>query len=88
VQKHSAHDDAGQVAGELFVAVLACRPTTVQMTVSTAGPRERITAAGDRPVRLHVIHGPGGAIITALAPIHGISPDDHGFWADLPRESA
>jgi hypothetical protein len=58
------------------------------MTVSTAGPRERITAAGDRPVRLHVMHGPGGAIISALARIHGVSPDDRGFWADLRRESA
>jgi hypothetical protein len=87
VVTHTDHSDARGIAGELIVAVLASRPGRLQMTVSTAGPRVRITAAGDRPLPAHALHGPGRQIIGALASVHGITPDDCGLWAELPRET-
>lgn len=86
VRTHTAHEDAAQIVGELFVAVLAVHPSKVLMTISTSGPRMRVTAAGDRPLPLHCLQGPGRAILGALASLHGSSPDDCGVWAELPLE--
>lgn len=88
VATHTEHGDARRIAGELVVAVLASRPGRLQMTVSTAGPRVRITAAGDRPLPTHALQGPGRQIIGALASVHGVTPDDCGLWAELPRETS
>lgn len=84
--QHAVHPDARQIAGELFLAVLASHPTAVQITVSTAGTRRRITAASTRPLALHSLHGTGRTIIRALAAVHGVTPDDCGLWAELPWE--
>lgn len=84
---HTRHEDAPQIAGELFLAVLAGRACDVQMTVSTAGPRVRVAAAGDRPLPLHVLQGPGRTIIAALAALHGVTQDYCGLWAELPWET-
>lgn len=79
--------DAVLVAHELFVAVLGTRPDTVEMTLSTAGRRIRITATGPLPLALHHSHGPGSRIVAGLARITGRTPDARGVWAELPRIS-
>ncbi|MFJ1581798.1 hypothetical protein ACIOC1_00475 [Streptomyces sp. NPDC088197] len=86
ISARTSHPDAHQIAGELFIAVLATRPGKVLMTLSTAGARARITASGDRPLPLHSLHGPGRSIIRGLAEHHGTAPDDCGLWAELPWE--
>lgn len=88
VTTHTSHEDAPLIAGELFIAVLTVLPATVQMTISTAGPRSRITAAGDTPLPLRSLHGPGRSIIVGLAGHIGASPDDCGVWAELPWEQS
>jgi hypothetical protein len=84
---HAVHPDARQVAHELFLAVLASRPSLVQMTVSTAGMRRRITAAGSWPLAMHGLRGAGREIILGLSAAYGVSPDDCGLWAELPWEA-
>lgn len=84
---HAVHPDARQVAGELYLAVLASHPSLVQMTVSTAGPRRRITATGTWPLAMRDVRGAGRAIIRALSTAHGITPDDRGLWAELTWEA-
>jgi hypothetical protein len=85
---HTGHPDAAQLAGELFLAVLATHPASVQMTVSTAGPRCRILAGADRRLPLHAIRGAGSAIVAALSVAHGTTVDDCGVWAELPWEAS
>lgn len=80
------HADASLLAGELFNAVLATRPDTIRMTVSTAGFRARITASGPVPLPLHALRGAGAHIIRALAHSCGTAPDDCGIWAELIQE--
>jgi hypothetical protein len=87
VGTHTRSADARQIAGELFLAVFAVRPAAVRATVSTAGPRVRITAASDRPLPLHALYGPGRRIIAALAGHNGVTPDACGIWAELPWET-
>ena len=77
------HDDAPQVAHELFVAVLATDPDTVEMTLSTAGTRLRITATGPNPLPLRHSHGPGWPIVAALSRSTGVTTDEHGLWAQI-----
>lgn len=84
---HAVHPDARQVAGELFLAVLAGRPSLVQMTVSTAGPRRRITATGTWPLAMRDVRGAGRSIIAALSIAHGLTVDDRGVWAELTWEA-
>ena len=84
---HAIHPDARQVAEELFLAVLAAHPSLVQMTVSTAGPRRRITARGTWPLAMHSLRGPGQHIIRGLSTAHGVTPDDCGLWAELTWEA-
>ena len=84
---HAVHPDARQVAGELFLAVLGSHSTRVRMTVSTAGPRRRITASGAWPLALRDLRGAGQNIIRGLSTAYGITPDDCGLWAEIPREA-
>ena len=86
------HLDASQIANELFIAILgsspARRPDTIEITISTAGRRARITATGGHPLPLLQIHGPGALIIDRLAQSHGVSLDGYGLWAQLRQELA
>lgn len=86
VRAHTAHEDAPQILGELFIAVLSSHPSKVQLTVSTAGARSRITASGDRPLSLQSLYGAGRRIIADLATDRGTSVDGRGVWAELPWE--
>lgn len=82
------HEDAPLIADELFTAVLGTRPDIVEMTVSTAGMRARITASGLRPLPILQAHGPGAILVHALSHSSGITTDCCGLWAQLPaRES-
>lgn len=82
-----AEDDAPAIANELFVAILgslpARRPNLVEMTISTAGARARITASGGRPLPALQIRGPGAVIVDQLAHASGVSADGRGLWAQL-----
>jgi hypothetical protein len=75
-----------ELAGELFIAVLATQPSKVTVTVSTAGNRARIAATGDQEMSRLTIHSPGGGIVRALATLHGTTPDDRGLWAEVNLE--
>ncbi|MFF8290412.1 hypothetical protein ACF068_14455 [Streptomyces sp. NPDC016309] len=77
------HIDAVVVAHELFVAILGTRPDVIEMTLSTAGARARITASG--PAELHALHthGPGLAIIAGLSRYSGVTTDTRGMWAQM-----
>lgn len=85
-----SQDDAPLIANELFVAVLgslpARRPDIIEMTISTAGSRARITATGFLPLPVLQIHGPGALIIERLAHSAGVSTDGHALWAYLRME--
>jgi len=87
VSIRTGHEDAAQITGELFLAVLAVHPSKVQVTVSTAGTRSRITASGDRPLPPRSLHGIGRTVIRGLAVRHGTAVDDCGLWAELPRKT-
>ncbi|MFI0897765.1 hypothetical protein [Streptomyces sp. NPDC020983] len=84
---HAVHPDARQVAAELYLAVLASRPSLIEMTVSTAGRRRRISASGSGPLVQHGLRGPGGIIIRALSAAHGLTVDERGLWAELTWET-
>ncbi|WP_405841643.1 hypothetical protein [Streptomyces sp. NBC_01518] len=77
------HPDAPLIADELYVAVLQSGAPVIDMTLSTAGSRIRITAAGTEPLPLIYSHGPGWNIVTGLASISGITTDECGLWAQL-----
>src|SRR3546814_11822372 len=51
----SPHADAPAVANELFVAVLGAGADTIDVTLSTADTRPRITATGHDPDRKSVV---------------------------------
>ncbi|MFD8072139.1 hypothetical protein ACFV3E_05750 [Streptomyces sp. NPDC059718] len=80
------HPDAAQVANELFVSVLSTGSPRVEMTLSTAGRRSRITAAGSIEMSLRHSHGPGFAIVSALSTLYGLNTDGLGVWAQLTSE--
>jgi hypothetical protein len=80
------HVDAEQVANELFVAVLGGAPLEVELTLSTADTRLRITARGPAELALRHTYGPGRRIISALAALSGETPDGRGLWAQLTKE--
>lgn len=86
VSTHTRHADAPQITGELFIALLAVHPSKVQMTVSTAGIRLRITASGDRMLSIQALYGPGRGIITELSTARGTAVDGQGLWAELISE--
>ncbi|MEU1366628.1 hypothetical protein ABZ454_10885 [Streptomyces sp. NPDC005803] len=75
--------DAAQVANELFLAVMATGTPTVEMTLSTAGTRSRITAAGSRELVLRHSHGPGFTIVSGWASMSGTCADGRGVWAQF-----
>lgn len=84
-RSRAPHPDAPQVANELFVALLGSGADHIEMTISTAGPRTRIAAAGADPLPLRHSHGPGWRIVAGLAHITGVTPDDLGLWAQMPE---
>ncbi|NEA57116.1 hypothetical protein G3I60_23950 [Streptomyces sp. SID13666] len=86
VGSHVRHEDAPLLADELFVAVLATRPAKIQMTLSTAGYRARISASGNVALPLHSVRGAGLSIIRGFSSCHGTTPDDHGLWAEVTQE--
>ncbi|MFD6324177.1 hypothetical protein ACFWOL_15205 [Streptomyces sp. NPDC058442] len=77
------HPDAPAVANELFVAVLGSGAPAVEMTLSTADTRIRITAEGPDPLPLLYSHGPGWAIVTGLTARTGLTTTECGLWAQL-----
>lgn len=77
------HPDAPLIANELYVAVLGSGAAAVEMTLSTAGPRIRITAQGPDPLPLINSHGPGWTLICGLASRTGLTTDECGLWAQL-----
>ncbi|MFJ4926799.1 hypothetical protein [Streptomyces sp. NPDC088736] len=77
------HPDAPLVAHELFVAVLHSGTDTVEVTLSTAGPRIRITATGTEALRSAQTHGPGWRLVAGLSQSTGITTDEHGLWAEM-----
>lgn len=79
----SPHPDAPTVANELFVAVLGAGPDIVEVTLSTAGARLRITAAGPEPLPVRHSHGPGWRIVSGLSRTNGVTTDERGLWAEL-----
>ncbi|WP_307663268.1 hypothetical protein [Streptomyces sp. V1I1] len=86
------HDDAPAIANELFIAILGSRterrPDVIEMTISTAGSRARISATGYRPLPVLQIHGPGALIVNQLSHSSGVSIDGSGLWAQLRPEVA
>lgn len=83
----AAHDDAPLIAHELFVAVLSSGAEVIEMTLSTADQRLRITATGTHPLSLRHSHGPGWNIVSALSRTTGVTTDEHGLWAQLDGET-
>jgi hypothetical protein len=81
------HADAAVVAHELFVAILGTRPDAIEMTLSTAGSRARISATGPTELNALHTHGPGMAIIAGLSHRSGVTTDARGLWAQLQAGS-
>ncbi|MEU9334333.1 hypothetical protein AB0D49_14415 [Streptomyces sp. NPDC048290] len=77
------HPDAPAVANELYVAVLSSGAPVIEMTLSTAGPRVRISAHGPDPLPLIARHGPGWVLVTGLADAAGHTDDERGVWAQF-----
>ncbi len=75
--------DAVAVANELFVAILATGPELVDLELSTAGNRVRITATGAEPLPLRHSHGPGWPLVNGLSRCTGVTADACGLWALL-----
>lgn len=84
------HDDAELIADELFVAILVGltgrSPDAVEMTISTAGSRARISATGFLPLPVPAMRGPGALIISRLSHSSGVSQDGQCLWAQLRPE--
>lgn len=80
---HTRHPDAPTVANELFLAVLASGADTVDVRVSTTGPRLKITAVGPHTLSLRHSHGPGWRIIAGLSNATGVTTDECGLWAQM-----
>lgn len=80
---HIPQGDAPLVAHELFVACLGTRPAFVEMTLSTADHRIRITARGPVKLPVRCSHGPGLAIIRAFSITNGTTSDGCAVWAEL-----
>jgi hypothetical protein len=83
--KRSTHPDAPQVANELFVAILGSGADAIEMELSTAGDRLRITADGPQRLPLRHSHGPGWRIVAELSRTSGVTTDEHGLWAQLHK---
>lgn len=81
--KRTPHPDAPAVANELFVAILGAGADTIEVTLSTAGDRLRITATGPTALPARHSHGPGWRLISGLARATGVTTDETGLWAQL-----
>ncbi|MFJ6355001.1 hypothetical protein ACIQKB_36790 [Streptomyces sp. NPDC092046] len=81
IRERATDPDAPAVANELFIAVAAHAPV-VEMTLSTAGLRVRISATGAAD-RAPVLTAVGQSIVAGLADQFGITPDHRGLWALL-----
>jgi hypothetical protein len=77
------HPDAPAVANELFVALLDSGADAIDLVLSPAGDRLRITATGPNPVPVRHSHGPGWRIVAGLSRSTGVTSDEHGLWAQL-----
>lgn len=77
------HPDAPLVAHEVFIAVLGSGAPVIEMTLSTAGSRIRITAEGPDPLPLAYSHGPGWRIVSGLCNLLGLTADSRGLWAQI-----
>ena len=80
------HPDAPTVANELFVAILGAGADVVEMQLSTAGDRLKVTATGPQLLPLRHSHGPGWRIINGLSRTNGVTTDERGLWAQLAAE--
>ncbi|MEU5399766.1 hypothetical protein ABZ348_10765 [Streptomyces sp. NPDC005963] len=84
------HEDAPLIATELFVAVLGSgidlRPHVIEMTISTADLRIRISATGFHPLPIRQAHGPGALIVSRLSEASGVSTDLSSLWAQVRTE--
>lgn len=78
--------EAPQVASELFVALLQSGADMVEMAISTAGSRTRISATGPARLPVRHSHGPGWRIVAGLAQSTGVTADECGLWAQLGGE--
>ncbi|MBU5946825.1 hypothetical protein ACPCAJ_02285 [Streptomyces griseoincarnatus] len=77
------HPDAPAVANELFLSVLGSGAPAIEMTLSTAGTRIRITAEGPDQLTVLHSHGPGWRIVAGLSAQSGLTTDGRGVWAQL-----
>lgn len=77
------HPDAPLIASELYTAVLGSGAPVVDMEISTAGTRIRITARGTDPLPILYSNGPGWSLVTSLAHLAGLTTDECGLWAQL-----
>lgn len=77
------HSDAPLIANELYVALLGSGAPVIEMEISTAGTRIRITALGQDPLPVLYSHGPGWTIVSGLSHIAGLTTDECGLWAQL-----
>ncbi|MEU5596802.1 hypothetical protein [Streptomyces sp. NPDC020298] len=87
-RKRTDHPDAPLVVHELFVAVLSSGADIIELTLSTAGNRLRITATGPQHLAARHTHGPGWSIVAGLAHTTGITTDETGLWAQLQEPTA
>ncbi|MEU6449579.1 hypothetical protein [Streptomyces sp. NPDC046979] len=71
------------MANELFLSVLSTGSGTVAMTLSTAGFRTQISAAGSVELSALHSHGPGSSIVSGLSALNGVTTDGQGVWALL-----
>jgi hypothetical protein len=77
------HCDAPTIAHELYIALLSSGAPVIEMTLSTAGRRIRITALGTDPLDVLYSHGPGWQIISGLSHRSGLTTDECGLWAQV-----
>lgn len=86
-KKRTDHPDGVQISHELFVAVLGSGADTIEITLSSAGSRLRITATGPQPLPLRHSHGPGWPIVAGLSTSTGVTTDECGLWAQTETAS-
>ncbi len=85
--RHRAlHPDAPTVANELFTAVMQSGADTIEVELSTAGSRLKVTVTGPHPLSLRHSHGPGWRIVEGLSRSTGVTADEHGLWARLEEQ--
>ncbi|MFC8832369.1 hypothetical protein ACFT8V_04105 [Streptomyces griseoincarnatus] len=77
------HPDAPTVANELYLSILGSGAPAIEMTLSTAGTRIRITAEGPDQLTVLHSHGPGWRIVDGLSIQSGLTTDGRGVWALL-----